>query len=491
MEILIVVDNPKDWVLETPGVRVISARSYLTQTEYGKVRAARVFNLCRSYRYQSLGYYVSLLAAARGHKPLPTIATVQDLKSQLLVRYASDELHDLSNKCFATIHGTEFVLSIYFGRNLARRYDRISSQLFRLFPAPLLRAIFRRDADDDWTLQSVRPIPASEIPADHHAFVVESAVDYFSRRSPARIQQKTAMYDLAILWDPEEREPPSDEKALQRFTRAAEKIGFGVERITREDYGRLAEFDALWIRETTNVNHHTFRFARRAEAEGLAVIDDPDSILLCTNKVFLAELLARHGIPTPRTVIVHRDNVAEVAEKIGIPCILKAPDSAFSQGVHKVEDAALLERGCRRLLEKSDLILAQEFMPTPFDWRIGILDRKAHYACRYYMSQDHWQIMEHRGDGDTRYGDYDVIALEECPPQVVETALKAANLIGDGLYGVDLKEVDGKVFVIEVNDNPSIEGDVEDQVLKEELYRRLAESFLRRIEARRMKSAPQ
>ncbi len=51
----------------------------------------------------------------------------------------------------------------------------------------------------------------------------------------------------------------------------------------------------LFIRETTYVDHHSFRFSRRAEAEGLVVIDDPQSILRCTNKVFLAEAFARRG----------------------------------------------------------------------------------------------------------------------------------------------------------------------------------------------------
>jgi glutathione synthase/RimK-type ligase-like ATP-grasp enzyme len=73
------------------------------------------------------------------------------------------------------------------------------------------------------------------------------------------------------------------------------------EYITRADIGRLPEFDALFIRDTTFANHYTYRFSRRATAEGLVVIDDPDSILKCNNKVYLAELLIRHNIPAPRT----------------------------------------------------------------------------------------------------------------------------------------------------------------------------------------------
>ena len=46
--------------------------------------------------------------------------------------------------------------------------------------------------------------------------------------------------------------------------KAAESLAIRPELIDRDDYGRLAEFDALFIRETTYVNHHTYRFARRA-----------------------------------------------------------------------------------------------------------------------------------------------------------------------------------------------------------------------------------
>ena len=66
MSALLIVDNPKRWPLTIPGVEVISSGDYLTLRRYSDMRAAKVFNLCRSYRYQSLGYYVSLLAEARG-----------------------------------------------------------------------------------------------------------------------------------------------------------------------------------------------------------------------------------------------------------------------------------------------------------------------------------------------------------------------------------------------------------------------------------------
>src|SRR3990170_1943109 len=110
MPSLIVVDNPKHWPFDIPGVEVVDARTYLTHQEYGEIRGVKLFNLCRSYRYQSLGYYVTLLATARGHKPLPNIMTVQDLKSQTVVRFVSEDLDEIIQRSLAKIESPKFTL---------------------------------------------------------------------------------------------------------------------------------------------------------------------------------------------------------------------------------------------------------------------------------------------------------------------------------------------------------------------------------------------
>lgn len=480
MRILIVVNNPEDWPLDTAGVDLVAARRYLTDPGYSRLHDVRVFNLCRSYRYQSLGYYVSLLAAARGHKPLPNVTTIQDMKSLTLVRLASDELDELIQESLAPIQGREFVLSIYFGRNLARRHDRLSRQLFNAFQAPLLRAYF--ECGEKWVLQTIGPIPASEIPKEHHDFVLETAREYFARRHARAPRRTTPRFDLAILHNPDEAAAPSCEKALQRFERAGHALGLDVDFVTKDDYAHVAEYDALFIRETTSVNHHTYRFARRAAAEGLVVVDDPESILKCTNKVYLAEVLARHEVPAPRTMIAHRDNIDQIEAEIGFPCILKQPDSSFSQGVSKVDTSDQLRAALAPLMERSELVIVQEFLPTTFDWRVGVFDRQPLFVCKYYMARNHWQIIKHGRNGDARFGKVESLPVEHAPEHVIRTALKAANLIGDGLYGVDLKQHGDDLYVIEVNDNPNIEAGAEDAILKDELYKRIMRVFLRRLE---------
>lgn len=486
MTALIVVERPENWPLEVPGTEVVTASDYLTDARFVELKRAKVFNLCRSYAYQSAGYYVSLLAAARGHKPLPSVLTMQDLRQTSMVRIASETTEELIQRTLAPIKSDRYVLSIYFGRNMAKRYDRLCRALFNHFPAPLLRAEFVYAGQ--WRLDKLRAIATHEIPESHRDFVIDQARRFFRRPKSPGVQR--ARYDLAILVNPDEVDAPSDEKAIRRFIRAARKVGFDAWVIGKEDFGRIAEFDALFLRETTSVDHYTYRFARRAQAEGLVVIDDPESIVRCTNKVYQAELFEQNGIGCPKTLVVDRECAEEVASALGLPCVLKKPDSSFSAGVVKADSAQELAAHLHRFLQESELVIAQEFAKSEFDWRVGVLDRKALYVCRYHMARGHWQIQKATGDRDRLYGRTEALAVEDAPENIVELAVRAAALIGDGLYGVDLKDVDGRLLVMEVNDNPSIEAGAEDAVLKDDLYLAIMQSLYDRLERRGQQERP-
>ena len=482
MQILLVANNPANWPLDIQGVEVVAARQYLTDPMYSTLRNTRVFNVCRSYSYKSLGYYVSLLAEARGHKPTPDVVTIQDMKSASLVKVITDDLDQLIQKTLRPVHHEEFTLSIYFGHTLAQRDRQLGQRLFGLLRAPMMRAQFTRHKER-WELESVRPISTGEISEAHRPAVVEAAEEFFRRGQWAGTPTHPPRYHLAILIDPEERHTPSDMPAIHRFVRAAQRLDVGTEIIGKDDFERLGEFDALLIRATTFMNHFTYRFSRRAAADGLAVIDDPVSIARCTNKVYLTERLTAAKVPIPQTLILHRDNIDAVQERLGLPIVLKQPDSAFSAGVTKAHTAEEYRTKAMALLEDSELIIAQQFIPTAYDWRIGILEGRPLYACKYHMARNHWQIYHHdRVNGQSLEGRHETLPVEQAPRRIVTTAVKAAALIGDGFYGVDLKEVEGKAYVIEVNDNPSIDAGVEDAVLKDRLYESIIESLIRRIE---------
>ena len=483
MPLLLVVNNPQNWKLDIPGVEVVAARTYLTEPAYSSMRGVKLYNLCRSYAYQSLGYYVSLLAEARGHRAQPSVAAIQDLRSQVATATVSEELEVLIQKSFSRLTSDEHTLSIYFGRSLTKRDQRLAAALCNQFQAPLLRARFEKLGRGEWRLAHVGPIPAAEIPQSHLPFVIEAATEYFQNRSWSQRREKRPRAHFAILHDPEEAASPSNPRALAKFQKAAKELGIAAELITKADFPHIASYDALFIRATTYVNHYTWRFARRAAAEGLVVVDDPQSIVRCTNKVYLAELLQHHKIRTPRTLIVHRDNRDRVQTELGLPCVLKQPDSAFSMGVKKARTPEELTELLDKMFEESDLVIAQEFLPTDYDWRVGVFDRRPLYVCRYFMAEGHWQIVSRDGK-ETDYGRIETLPVGQAPSNVVRIALRAANLIGDGLYGVDLKQSGKDVYVIEVNDNPNIDAGFEDRVLGDELYVGIMRGLLARVEER-------
>ncbi|MEZ6068185.1 MAG: RimK family protein [Planctomycetaceae bacterium] len=485
MPTVIVTERAKDWPFQLPNVEVVDGWTYLTNPDFAARKNLRLINLCKSYKYQSLGYYVSLLAEARGHRPSPSIITLQDLKSPAMVRLVSDDLEDVIQESLQPLQSDSFILSVYFGRNMAKRYERLSRHLFNQFHVPLMRFRFGRD-EGTWSLRGVKAVSTGDVPDSHWPFILDAAAKHCSGQSVSRTRKVQTRYDMAILWDPDEGDnSPSDLETLKKFIKIGEKLGLAVELITPDDYGRLSEFDALFIRQTTAVNHSTYRFSRRAAGEGLVVMDDPESIARCSNKVYLAELLQRHKVPIPKTIVVHRDNASGLGAALGFPIVIKKPDSAFSVGVVKAENEEELQERLTRFFADSELVVAQEFLPTDFDWRIGIIDQRPLFACKYYMAPKHWQIIKHDGPPRGKYGKWETVPVEMAPRKAVSVALKAANLIGNGLYGVDVKESGGKFTVIEVNDNPNIDSGVEDQVLRDELYRRILEVFLRRIEERK------
>ena len=484
MKKLIVVADPRSWRLQVPGVDVVASRDYLTDPAFSGLRNARVFNLSRSYGYQSRGYYVSLLAEARGQKVIPSVRAILDMRASSVVQVLSRDLSGLIQSTLSAVEEDHFTLTVYFGRNVEERYDKLARELYKVFQAPLLRVRFARS--EAWELRNVRTIPYQEIPQEHHEDLETFATEYFARRRHERARPSTGRYDLAILVNPQDDNAPSDRRAIARFRRAARELGFDVDLISPADLDRVGEYDALFIRENTTVDHHTYRFASRAEANGVAVIDSPEAILKCNNKVYLAEALTGAGVPTPRTLIVHSDNRATVAETLGLPVVLKLPDSTFSRGVTKATTDREVKETLDGLFEESDLVIAQEFIPTAFDWRIGVLDGAPLYACKYFMARDHWQIYNWgtKRAADLE-GDWATVPVEEAPAAVVDAAVRAVKAVGvAGLFGVDVKDRDGAAFVIEVNECPNVDAGVEDGVLGDALYRTIIRSLLRSVERR-------
>ena len=479
METIIVAKHPLKWDLKIPQVRVVSPRQYITDAEFAKLGAFKVFNMCNAFKYQNMGYYVSLLARARGHNPEPSVKTIMDFRSRRMMKLAEPEIEAAANRALRKSRKQKVSFNVYFGKTPMHECESIARKLFKLFKVPAFNAEFHK-SKDGWKIERLEVMSSAQISRKDVPFASEATANYIAHRHKISDQISNSRFCMAILVDDDEKLPPSNKKALERFKRAASNAGFYCEFITKDDFSRINEFDALFIRATTNVNNYTYRFSRAAEAQGLAVVDDADSIIRCANKVFQAEQAAIRKIPTPRTLIVHKDNSKQIAKQLGLPIVIKQPDSQFSQGVYKVEDEKQLDKILEKLLKDSDLLIAQEFVPTEFDWRIGIFDKKPIFACKYFMAKKHWQIVDK--DNHNAEGTSQTLPISDVEGKVVDIALKTANLIGDGLYGVDVKQTkDGRTLLIEINDNPNIDAGIEDKVAGPALYEAIMDGFMRRV----------
>lgn len=481
---VILVDTLKDFPNEDTPHKVITTRDYLARSSLFRGSRPKILNLSRSFAYQSRGYYASLLAGARGHRIVPTAETMIDLGSRTLYAQALPELEDQLLKARATADDPAVPsrILVMFGITTDHRFDRFARLLFDWFRCPVLEVTIEGESRPE--IKKLAPLPITKLSPTELAFFHAALHDHTRREWRSKKTRAAPRYSFAVLHDPQEKMPPSNLGSLKHWARIAEKMSVEVEPITKRDLARLAEFDALFIREATSIDNHTYRFARRAVQEGMPVIDDPISMIRCTNKVYLQELMTGNGIAVPPTVILagHGD-LERAADTLGFPLVLKIPDSSFSRGVKKVDNLAELDALTRAWFKDTDLLLAQKFMPTEFDWRVGVLGGKPLFVCQYTMAKHHWQIVKHQENGKSLEGGLRSMTIGEAPPAVIDMGLRSAQLIGNGLYGVDIKETEDGLFLIEVNDNPNIEHGIEDAAEKDRVWVELTRWFVNRLEA--------
>lgn len=486
---ILITDRREDLFEPHPGRIVVRPTDFIANKAPVDLRRSsqtKIINLCDDYDYLSTGYYCSLLAEARGLRCIPNVSHMISLNWKRFYQAALPELNALLEKHF-TEAGNEPLTrtyTIYFGRTEVPLLEEIARRVFDLFRFPFVALELKFTGK--WVVSSIEPLGIGDIPPQKIAFFNECLSRFTGTAWVKPSQTKQEKYWIGILHDPDEKLPPSNKGAIGQFIKVAEKMGVFAELITRLDYSTLLEYDALFIRATTSIENYTFRFARKAAEEGIPCIDDEDSIVRCCNKVFLQELLEANKVAAPRTAILDRKMVKEISERIDYPCVLKIPDGSFSRGLMKAGSAKEFRDGAAKLFKDSDIILAQEFMPSDFDWRIGVLGGEPLFASQYFMAKGHWQIYNHAArTAAAQSGGHRTVPIPEVPKEVLDTALKAANLIGKGLYGVDLKQTEKGVYVMEVNDNPNIDKGVEDEVAGEKLYTTVIQHLIDRIEGKR------
>ncbi len=272
----------------------------------------------------------------------------------------------------------------------------------------------------------------------------------------------------------------SERSALLRFKSTAESMGHAFEFIFKDEISKIQNYDALFIRAVTDPSNSAYIVSRLAEQYGLRVIDDPHSIRTCSNKVILHDIFMKNNIPSPRSFLFTGDysggTLDYIMKTLGFPVVIKTPYTRFSSHVEKADNEEEFVKISKHLLRKTRVLVLQEYIRSSFDWRVGILRNEVLYLCKYCIPEGGWKVKS-KINGKNVWGDTIAVSRDSISPKLKENCIRLSGCVGDGLYGLDVKETDDGCKVIEINDNPSIYEGYEDAVDKD-IYERIINALV-------------
>ncbi len=254
--------------------------------------------------------------------------------------------------------------------------------------------------------------------------------------------------------------------ALTNYRLAAFELGHDLDFLFKNELKYIKNYDGIFIRALTDPLNTSYVVARTAEMLGIRVLDHSDAILICCDKVNMYQRLSGRGVPIPETRSLEEKDLsamtaARLFEELGAPLVLKAPNSSFSAYVDKVASPDAFVKVGRRFLRRADRLVVQQYMPSEFDWRVITLAGRALAVLRYEFAPLQWRLMDRTEGGE--WAKVIGVPVADAPTKLLSVATSAADAIGASLYGIDIKEIDGEYYVIEVNDNPTIAAGEEDQ----------------------------
>ncbi|MEM2368048.1 MAG: hypothetical protein QXQ50_07450, partial [Candidatus Bathyarchaeia archaeon] len=229
----------------------------------------------------------------------------------------------------------------------------------------------------------------------------------------------------------------SDEaEALQTFKQTAEQMGHSFNFLFRSGLSEIPKYDAVFIRATTDPLYTAYVVSKTAWELGLKVVDDPISIRICANKIHQYRLFEKYNVPRIPTLFLNKDEfhhrqIEEIFELFGKPVVIKAPYTSFSKYVEKVSCETSFREVAKRFFRRSDYIVVQKFMPSRFDWRVGVLNGEVLYVCKYMMPKGKWKHgVKRRGKPSFIWGRTVTLKRDNAPQKLKEIALKTCSVIG-------------------------------------------------------------
>lgn len=216
----------------------------------------------------------------------------------------------------------------------------------------------------------------------------------------------------------------------------------------------LREYDGILIR---SLSHSRALYASRLLAEGgMTVVNPPDVIAVCGDKLLTSLVLVRHGVPTPQVRVAFSPEAAlQAIGELGYPVVLKPLNGSWGRLQAKLNDRdaaeAILEHKQTLGGYLHSIFYVQEYVEKPGrDIRSFVVGGETIAAI--YRNSSHWITNTARG-----------AQASNCPvtPEIARVSRAAAEAVGGGVVAVDILEApDGRLLVSEVNHTPEFRNSI-------------------------------
>ena len=239
----------------------------------------------------------------------------------------------------------------------------------------------------------------------------------------------------------------------KQLIEAAHKRGAELDRIV--DGEVMFDLTAAASKEYDVILQRTVSYSRNLylnyyyESLGTQVINSYDAARICGDKMLCSLGLAKAGVPTPRTLLAFSpDSARQCAQKLGFPVVIKPVMGSWARMVHRINDADALSAAIESREEMGNpwqkIYYLQEHINKPGrDIRAFVVGNEVIAAIyRTATEKSGWITNTSRGGTASNC---------EVTSELRELCLKAASVVGEGIYGVDLMESKNGLVVHEIN----------------------------------------
>ncbi len=216
---------------------------------------------------------------------------------------------------------------------------------------------------------------------------------------------------------------------------------------------KLEEFDAVIPRIGASITFYGAAVLRQFEMMGVYSLNESVAITRARDKLRSLQLLSRKGVGLPVTGFAHSpDDIQDVIRIVGgAPLVIKLLEGTQGIGVVLAETQKAAESVIEAFMGLTANIMVQEFIKEAggSDIRCFVVGGKVVAAMRRVAKEGEFRSNLHRG------GTAEIVKLS---PEERSTAVRAANIVGLNVAGVDILRSNHGPVVMEVNSSPGLEG---------------------------------